>query len=910
MRTLTTTTIKPLVVALLFTAVCILFLTDKTYSQKTKKTAIVLARHPKGETKINDSTFLSFLIYKGACKSNNLSFQLTQLQILPGEGLNNQGRSGGAKNDFIHGDVTYDYFYRSAIDTPFAGSNIQQHNLRANLQVMVAKQIPVTIQVNSRQTNSPLFKNYTDLNVQFNSRSYNTAARDKLAKAIVQKIEAQARDSFLLKTLNHHEHLQALARQWLDDPRQLQQLVENRQIVAAGEAQLKSRLEAAGENAKNRIEDSVQNREDRIKNRVEDSIRSRENRAKNRIEDSVQSKENRVKGRIEDSLQNKENRLQNKIEDSVQSREAIVKNKAESSLAFKTDSLKNSQEDSSGNKAGQSSLATAVKGASGLLHGTNITKINSLSSLGQYTESNKEVLAQKLVDSIGHTNSKAAKFIETYKAREAQYEKGKKTVDSLREVYNTAKENTSKKIEDAKSTLSGGNNDAVSKKVKEYGLDTSKVFKWYKRINAIQQLSLGRSMADYSELSAKNISITGVQATVQNKFYIAIASGAVDYRYRDFIVRGYSPVKQYLNLVRFGIGAPASNNLVLTVYQGKKQANYFTAANQPAANKVFGITLQGKFRLNENNYIIAEGAKSSYPQTLVANTTTTLNNGTGNKTFSLSNHSNEAYSIQLFSRIPGTGTRIYGQYKYLGRNFQSFSVFNVNSDFTAWQARVDQYFLKKKLFVTAGLRTNDYSNPYITTAFKTNTVFKSLQATLRLKKWPVLSVGYMPSSQITSIGNQVVENRFYTLTASANYMYRIRKNYMHTGLVYTRFYNGAPDTSFIYYNASNWFIYHHIIGSTFSFNSVATLSYNNTYRLFTIDEGLTYKLNKNLSAGGGLKWNHLNSNENHMGYYGSLQFRIIRIGDFNLSLDRGFIPGINGQLLRNDFGRATYIKTF
>ena len=217
--------------ALLFTAVGVLFLTNKAYSQKIKKTVIAISGQPKREMKINDSTFLSFLVYKGACKSNNLSFQLNQLQNLPTGGLNKQAAPAAPKNDFIHGDITYDYFYRSAIDTPFSGSNIQQHNIRANLQVMVAKQIPVTLQINSRQTNSYLFKNYTDLNVQFNSRSYNSASRDKLAKQIIQKIETAARDSFLLRNLNHQEHLQELARQWLDDPKQLQQLVENRQIV-------------------------------------------------------------------------------------------------------------------------------------------------------------------------------------------------------------------------------------------------------------------------------------------------------------------------------------------------------------------------------------------------------------------------------------------------------------------------------------------------------------------------------------------------------------------------------------------------------------------------------------------------------------------------------------------------------
>jgi|GEM_PF-386217 len=833
---------------LFFTATGIVVFSAQAYSQKGRRKQIVFSGRENGALKINDSTWLMMSHYSQACKSNVLLLQLHQFQSLPLVAQHKiHNTAVASKDNFIHGDITYDYFYRSAIDTPFSETNIQQHNVRANFQFVVSEQIPVALQINSRQTNSPLFKNYTDLNVQFNSHSYNTAARDKLANEIVQKIVSNAKDSLLLKNLGHQQLLQDAARQWLEDPKQLQQLIESRQILAAGEEQLKSRLSATEYGIENRVEDSIRNKEENVKSRLKDSVENKVNAAKNNLQESA----------------NKEK------------------------LA--------------------TSATVETRRFAGFLQGANATGRNSVNSLGQYAEKNKAVLAEQLIDSMGRRQKKATRFIETYKAREAQYERGKKTADSLEQVYKTAKENTQQKITAAKNIFSGGSADAVAKKVKEYGLDTSSAFKWYKRINAVQQFSVGRSMVDYSELSAKNISITGIQAVYHDKTYIAFASGSVDYRYRDFIIRGYSPPKQWLNLVRIGLGARESHDLILTVYQGKKQANYFTAANQPAVNKIFGITLQGSFRLDAYNYIIAEGAKSSYPQVAAANVTP---DNTSNKTFNFSNHSNEAYSIQLFSRIAGTGTRIYGQYKYLGRNFQSFSVFNINSDFTAWQARVDQYFLKRKLFVTAALRTNDYTNPYVTNTFKTNTVFKSIQATVRIKKMPVLSVGYMPSSQITSIGNQVVENRFYTLTASANHVYRIRNGYMHTGLVYTKFYNDAPDTGFIYYNARNWFVYHNIISNKWSFNSFVTLSYNNVYQLLTIDQGMTCKLSRQLNVGGGLKWNRLNNQENHLGYYGNVQFRINKLGDFNLSFDRGYIPGLNETLRKSDFGRATYIKIF
>ena len=228
----------------------------------------------------------------------------------------------------------------------------------------------------------------------------------------------------------------------------------------------------------------------------------------------------------------------------------------------------------------------------------------------------------------------------------------------------------------------------------------------------------------------------------------------------------------------------------------------------------------------------------------------------------------------------------------------------------SWHVKIDQYFLRKQLLVSGALRTNDYSTPYIINNFRTNTIFKSLQITLRKKKWPVLSVAYMPSSQITNIGSQVLENHFYTLTGTAGYVYRFHKTLMHTGLVYSRFYNGAADTGFVYYNARNWFMYHNIIGEVLSFNSAASISYHTGYQLLTLDQGLTCKINNRLTAGGGFKWNVLNGADSHPGYYGNIRWRPAKIGEFNISYNRGYIPGITDKLRRNDVGRIIYIKIF
>ena len=56
--------------------------------------------------------------------------------------------------------------------------------------------------------------------------------------------------------------------------------------------------------------------------------------------------------------------------------------------------------------------------------------------------------------------------------------------------------------------------------------------KGYKTLMALRSFGIGRSVVNYSELSAKNISITGLQTEYNPNAYYALAVGRVDYRFR------------------------------------------------------------------------------------------------------------------------------------------------------------------------------------------------------------------------------------------------------------------------------------------------------------------------------------------------------------------------------------------
>ena len=68
----------------------------------------------------------------------------------------------------IHGNIQYDFTYRSLVDTPFSQRDFAQHTLQTTMDFVVKDKYPVRLTILERRNNSPYFDNITDINVQFN----------------------------------------------------------------------------------------------------------------------------------------------------------------------------------------------------------------------------------------------------------------------------------------------------------------------------------------------------------------------------------------------------------------------------------------------------------------------------------------------------------------------------------------------------------------------------------------------------------------------------------------------------------------------------------------------------------------------------------------------------------------------
>lgn len=505
----------------------------------------------------------------------------------------------------------------------------------------------------------------------------------------------------------------------------------------------------------------------------------------------------------------------------------------------------------------------------------------------------------------------------TLQSLQQEYERKAAKVDSLQKSIAKAEALYEKKLGAyglRKETLVGLLTRKASPKelishLEGMNLPDSVLPKGYKTLLSLRTVGIGRAMVDYSELTARNISIIGVQAELNPSWYFAIASGAVDYRFRDFVVNT-NRQRQYLNMVRVGMGMKDGNNVILSYYTGKKQAYNFGSSQQVTVpdNRIMGFSLEGRWQLDKNTYFIGEAAKSSMP----SHVRVMPKDGLGGSMLRFSDRSNEAYAISSYTFIPTTGTRLSGMYKMMGANFQSFSLYASGSKQSGWMLKADQPFFKQQLTISASLRKNTYTSIFETSSYMSNTIFKSIQATFRRRNWPVVSLGYFPSSQLMKLGeDRFMENMFYTMTGTVSHYYKYRNTGMNTMFSGTRFYNRQADSNFVYFNSTNLLLNQAVFLGKLTLNGTVSSATNQDYALFGADGNAQYKIRSWLDAGGGLKYNYQTVYRlRQVGYSANVRVDIPKIGEIMLMADQGFVPGADKKLVPNKTGRLTYTRIF
>ncbi len=515
----------------------------------------------------------------------------------------------------IRGNILYDVNYRSSVNTPFAEKDIYQHTVQTYLDITWKDRYPFRMYLTNHFGNSNWFKNYTDLNFQFNADEFSDQVKAKLIAAIKKAVRydsLEAIEKSLIAKKNEYSQLS----ESLKDPAFLQKLIEAKErslrkkmpVDTSSLANFKSKIPVFGLSARSLSRFTGKASPDSLKSRVTRFSR-------------------------DSSLAGLQNRYQAKKD--------------------KLDSLRK-----------------------------QITRLDSL--------------------------YKRARFL-----KDSGTEMLTRNIQELR------------------------NPSSWQDKLKQFHISDSVLPRGYKKLLALKKFGIGRSIADYSELSAKNISITGIQAEYNPRYYYAFAAGTVDYQFRDYLAARPGLPKQYLALVRVGKGDKDGNHLIFTYYTGQKQLFNGNATQQGQTRpnyNLMGITVEGRYALSPNTFLTVELAKSSFPY--YSRDSVKRSSQFGN-VLQFQDHSNEAYAASLVSFIPSTQTTINATYRHSGANFQSFSLFNSGASQTSWLARVSQPLFKHQLLLTASIRKNDYYNPFINTSYSANALLKSIQGTCTGENGPL-----------------------------------------------------------------------------------------------------------------------------------------------------------------------------
>lgn len=512
--------------------------------------------------------------------------------------------------------------------------------------------------------------------------------------------------------------------------------------------------------------------------------------------------------------------------------------------------------------------------------------------------------AEKSMESFETEMENKKKKLDSMTSTLAELEKKYKEIKSVQQYKLKEFSNELEHIKDAS---------ALKQKLHQLNLPDSLLPKGYKTLSSIQSFSLGRSTLNYSELSVKNISITGIQVEYSPKNYYAFAAGRVDYRFRDYIISSRVHSNQYVVLGRIGKLTKNGNRIAFTYYTGRRQLFNASVTSQPNAKipeyNLAGMTLEGTFKPSRNILLVGEVAKSTVPYySLDSN----KRKNWMNSVTKFNDRSNEAYSLQLVSFFPKTHTRVNASVRYIGANFQSFSTFTTGASQLRWISKLEQEFFKRQLTVVSSVQQNDYNNPFVTTSYKSSSLLTSFQVNVRIKKWPYISVGYYPSYQLIKAGDShYIENRYYTIMGSMAYYYTIQNTHFSSYAMYSRFYNSMSDSGFVYFNSKNYFFNQNISFGKFSTALNVSLSYGTDYNIYTLENSSQITVNKILTIGGGVKKIRYSLlNKDQWGYNGSMTLRIPKLGDIQFRMDKGFIPGVNRQLVEDKVGRLTYYKIF
>ena len=528
---------------------------------------------------------------------------------------------------------------------------------------------------------------------------------------------------------------------------------------------------------------------------------------------------------------------------------------------------------------------------------------------------NTDVLDSRKLYKMAGTLNVPVKEPKTDSSYTKYLERRKKDLDSLQQKIHTLqsradsiKNKLNNKLATARRKIYKATHPGELRQIAvENGVSTEKKEGMESFLSHVKSIGIGRSVVNYSELTAWNVALTGLNIEYNNGIYAALSAGRIDYGFRDFLGKNTRKKGQNFVLGRVGWGNIDNKALILSAFAGKKY-NYGSIVADSINDhiNVVGYSVEGILKKDENTGLSIELAKTSRPVT--GNVTT---NGGTKPLFAFSDNANLGVSIKAQTLFEKTNTRINGFYRKTGQEFQSFSLFTLNTNQTAWLVNIDQPFWKNKIGVVASLRRNDFTNPFSEKTFKTSTIFKSMQVTVRIPLWPVVSAGYYPGTQLYIVDRERLrENAYYILNGSLVHNYKAGGIRMVSSLLYNKYSSKGTDTGFISYKGISYMASHNFIFQKLQLQGMYMYTNQEQMQYYTLDAGGDYLFSSMLRAGGSMRYNKIAGGSTSLGSRAYINIEVKKLGSLQLQYDKSYLPTIWQTLYPIETGRLSWYKFF
>lgn len=532
----------------------------------------------------------------------------------------------------------------------------------------------------------------------------------------------------------------------------------------------------------------------------------------------------------------------------------------------------------------------------------------------RYIRSRETIINKdKIPELSGYRDSvvtNAADFVEQFERKREEFSGRKKELDSLQETYTGVKKQMRDLQRVFKSNISfpDGKREILHA-MNEAGIADVGFEKSLNNLFSLRTLEIGRTTPNYTPLTLQNMSLKGVNVEMNNdNLYTALAGGMIDYRIRDFLPKqfsGFRP-KQYVAAGRLGWGERDYNHIILTGFNGERQLFGPQLINNTA--HIYGVSLETQLVVNQNIRLKAEVAQSASP--------TPKDGGSTHepvKNFSFKDKNSQGLFLSGTATFPETHTRVEGKYEYQGINFYSFNLFKINSSVNSWSVKADQSFWSGQVHINAGLHKNDYANPFIGQNYNSNTTFTTLTATFHKQSWPVISLGYIPSSQYSIIEDRIYESKYQALNVLASHTYKLGFTDATTTFIVNRFYNDSKDKGFIYFNAVNVDVDQKIVFARYAAEAGISHTNNSLYSLDIMKLALAKNFGLKSTRSTiqfGIKLNHIDQSENRFGYFVNTRLDMKKVGVLNIAGEKGYLPGMGNILVKSEFFNIGLVRYF